>query len=220
MSEHRDYTCPKCFVYTSSEPLPIPKGVKETAIKRSVDYRQTLRPRDIYATDFFDFFENHEYSLTICPKCGQVHFWKDNTMVFPLGVKYQPPKTMPEDARKLFIEAQKVLTISPRAACVLSRVCLECIVDTAGTDVPDFKPNDPLYKKILSLNLGENMRIICDACRLTGNAGAHAGTVVFSEQDGKDIAGKLFLLIDSLTRQLLEPKAGANALLEIFGKKH
>lgn len=139
-------------------------------------------------------------------------------MVFPLGVRYQPPKTMPEDAQKLFVEAQRISTISPRAACVLSRVCLERIVDVAGADIPGFNPNDPLYKKILSLNLGDNMQKICDACRLTGNAGAHAGTVVFSEQDSKNITEKLFVLIVALTQQLLEPKAGANALLEIFGK--
>ena len=124
-------------------------------------------------------------------------------MVFPLGVRYQPPKTMPEDAQKLFVEAQRISTISPRAACVLSRVCLERIVDVAGADIPGFNPNDPLYKKILSLNLGDNMQKICDACRLTGNAGAHAGTVVFSEQDSKNITEKLFVLIVALTQQLL-----------------
>lgn len=220
MSEHRDYTCPKCFVYTSSEILPVPKVVKETAVERTVDYRRTMHPRDIEASDFFEFFEGYEYSLTICPKCGQVHFWKGSTMVFPLGVKYQPPGAMPEDAQKLFIEAQRVATISPRAACVLSRVCLERIVDIAGADIPGFNPNDQLYKKILSLNLGDNMQKVCDACRLTGNAGAHAETIIFSEHDGKDIAEKLFLLIDALTRQLLEPKAGANALLEICEKDH
>lgn len=179
-----------------------------------------MHPRDIESSDFFEFFEDYEYSLTICPKCGQVHFWKGSAMVFPLGVKYQPPKAMPEDAQKLFIEAQRVATISPRAACVLSRVCLERIVDIAGADVQGFKLSDPLYKKILSLSLGDNMQKVCDACRLTGNAGAHAETIIFSEHDSKDIAEKLFLLIDALTRQLLEPKAGANALLEMCEKGH
>lgn len=128
---------------------------------------QSLIGRYVGPDEFFEFFDDEEYLVKVCTHCGKIALWEKCKMVYPYGTSIQPSEYMPEAIAVIFNEAQSITNLSPRAACVLLRACLEkLVIQVGGT-------GDKLFHKIESLGLSPRMKRLADACRLTGNEAIH-----------------------------------------------
>lgn len=87
--------------------------------------------------------------VTSCLSCGEFSYWEDGKLAFPIRTGTLPSPDMPDNAAEVFREAQAIISLSPRAACALLRVCLEMIADWYGENqnVEGFDKSEKLYKK-------------------------------------------------------------------------
>ena len=131
-------------------------------------------------------------------------------MVYPYGTSIQPSEYMPKTIVNIFQEAQSITNLSPRAACVLLRACLEKLVVKVGGN------GDNLLKKIESLGLNPRMKKLADACRLTGNEAVHGNyyDIHISKEEAVADAWALSRFINRLTEEFFGLDADANEMIE------
>ena len=164
---------------------------------------------DIIPTDFFEFFDPDECLVKVCTHCGKITLWENRKMVYPYGTSIQPSEYMPEAIATIFNEAQSITNLSPRAACVLLRACLEKLAVKAGASGHD------LFEKIKSLNLSPRMKKLADACRLTGNEAIHGSyfDLDISNEEAVANAWALSRFINRLTEEFFGLDAEATEMI-------
>ena len=128
-------------------------------------------------------------------------------MVYPSIHGIEPHEDMPEEAKKLFTEAQGVVGKSSRAACALLRLCIEHLVDHLGGKGKN------LHDRIESLNLPPDLYEVFKACRIVGNQAAHPGIIDFEEPEGKELAFTLSGFINLIVSFLISPRIQAQKIL-------
>lgn len=95
-------------------------------------------------------------------------------MVYPSGTGVTPVDCMPENVKTVFLEAQSIGGISPRASAAMLRVALERLVNDVGGK------GSNLAGKIASLHLSPRLQKLCDICRAAGNEAVHHESFDFS----------------------------------------
>lgn len=218
MLNKTSFICPHCGVNSTYELLAIPEKYKGDYVAK-LHYRLndeiTVSPEDL-----FDFYDPNEYIVARCNNadCRKLSFWVDGKLAWPAGGGLHPSQYMPEEAKKVFEEAQSVANLSPRSACALLRVCLERIVDNIGKqgNYPDYKDKSRLYDKIKSLNLNENFQLLCDVCRCAGNENAHSGSLNLDDGETQELAQVMAIMINALVDSLIAPMIIARNLAPKF----
>ena len=72
-------------------------------------------------------------SVSLCQKCGNFAFWIGEKLVYPpLSTTSLPAEDMPTDVQEYFLEARKVVELSPRAAAALLRLALQKLMPHVG----------------------------------------------------------------------------------------
>lgn len=215
------FICPHCGINSTYDVLAIPKEYKGEYI---VKFRYVVsEEKAVVPRDLFDFYDQNEYLITRCDNadCQKLSFWVDGKLVWPAGGGLHPSQYMPEDAKKIFKEAQSVVNLSPRSACALLRVCLERVVDNIGKqgDCANYKSDDKLYNKIKSLNLNNNFQLLCDVCRRAGNENAHSGSLNLDDGETQELAQAMATMINALVDSLIAPMVIAKNLAPKFNIK-
>jgi hypothetical protein len=109
---------------------------------------------------------------------------------------------MPEDARKLYDEAASVMSLSPRSACALLRLCTEKLCDALGAKEKSYNAKATLVDKVKALKLSiltdEAVKAF-DIVRMCGNKAVHSG--FFDEGDNKEMVTFLFTCVNFIVRQ-------------------
>jgi hypothetical protein len=113
--------------------------------------------------------------VCLCPECRRLCISEIEagrwTLLYPATT---PPRTLPEtvdeDIAREFLEAAKVLPVSPKASAALSRRCLELMLTKRG------HTQSKLVDKINSAEkeVPSYLRSMMDMVRLLGNICAHA----------------------------------------------
>ena len=90
-----------------------------------------------------------EISQSVCYECQEPTYWYDDWMLYPLtGNTPAPHDDMPRNAKDLYVEAQAIVTRSPRSACALLRIAIQEICEELGQkDVRLFEAIGNLVKE-------------------------------------------------------------------------
>lgn len=185
-----------------------------------------MRPDSpISISDVAEVFPHEEAVISQCQACDGLIFWEHEEMVYPIPRGIEAAKDMPKEALKEFLEAQSIIALSPRSACVLLRVCLEKLADyvAQACGVPDYKPEAMLWEKIRLLGekrgITNDIKEICDACRDTGNEFAHKGKYGLSENDTRELAEIMSELTNSLVDLWVKPAAKVARIRQLIPAK-
>ena len=171
-------------------------------------YWTTVNARLHFADSrYSDTFSSDMIYVAQCRDCEKLSVWVEKQMVYPSIQGVEPHEDMPEDAKKLFNEAQDVIGKSPRSACALLRLCLEVIVDHLGGK------GDNLHARIESLKLPPDLYAVFKACRIAGNQAVHPGLISFDNQEGQELAFTLSGFVNLIVAFLISPRIQAQRIL-------
>lgn len=145
-----------------------------------------------------------------CEHCGQISFWVDKKMVFPLtgNVEMANPD-LPEDVLTDYNEAKNIVNISPRGAAALLRLGLQKLcghLGEKGKNINDDIAN--LVKRGLPVQLQQAL----DSVRVIGNHAVHPGQIDLN--DNPETAYALFSFVNIICDYFItQPKK----IAEVFG---
>ena len=166
-----------------------------------------------FCEDCFEFFPDYKIKIATCISCGKPVLFVNGELVWPELPSIPPSEYMPDDVRAAYMEAQAVISRSPRCACAMLRLALERLcVHLEG------KGNN-LRAKVLSLKLSPEVEKLCDACRLVGNDAVHEGILFVDDTDTYEVARTLSMFINWITERTIRSEALADELLAMAGKK-
>lgn len=136
-----------------------------------------------------------KFDVGLCHRCNNITFWNCKKMIFPLtGNAPTPNSDMPKNIKKDYLEARDIVSRSPRAACILLRLCVEKICDEQE------KNGNSLNEKIGNLvKKGLNPKITraLDIVRVIGGQAAHP--LVMQLDDDVKTASALFKIINYIS---------------------
>lgn len=139
-------------------------------------------------------YDDLNYHVGICVRCNAITIWEKKIMIFPLtGNAPLPNSDMPEKIQEIYVEARNITQSSPRAACILLRLCVEEICDDVGAKGTD------LNKKIgylVSQGLHERIQKSLDTVRVIGGQAAHPLQLIIN--DNPEIAETLFKIVNAI----------------------
>lgn len=144
-----------------------------------------------------------------CPACGGYNFWIRGEMVWPDLPSVLPSPYLPEEVREAYDEAQAVIGKSPRCACAMLRLALDRLAIHLGA-----AENQPLAKKIESLQIPEPYRPLAEACRIVGNDAVHEGALDYRSDDTYELARTLSRFVNFLSDLLIGAPAQAKEIIE------
>ncbi len=151
---------------------------------------------DVYSHQSWRSMNNSaDFHVVTCNHCLKPSIWHDGKMIFPTtGAAAIPNPDMPDNIKKDYLEARNIVVQSPRAACVLLRLCVEKI---CNEKIPS---NDDLNEKIKKLGKqGLDQKIIkaLDNVRVIGGEAIHPLTMDL--RDDKDMATSLFEMVNYIS---------------------
>lgn len=210
------FTCPNCDTLASVDWLWI---VDRLSVEITPNYRQfsvSVGSAQKVLDRLFPNVQASKISIARCSACGEPTIWVNRKLVYPVVKGVKPNEDMPEQAKQIFIESQDVLSSSPRAACMLSRLCLEELLNAVDESVKKKK----LYEKIDHVAPdGSLLKRVLTACRLTGNKFIHDGTFDSLKECSmtpEQIASALAAFINIATDQLISIPKKADSLADVF----
>lgn len=146
--------------------------------------------------------------LSECFNCGKFAVWVHGSLVFPAVRQGQNPnQDLPAGVLKHYEEARSILDLSPRGAAALLRLCVQLLckhLGEKGKNIDDDIAN--LVAKGLNLLVQQSL----DVVRVIGNEAVHPGVIDLN--DNKDIAIKLFGLINAIADQMITHPKNVAAL--------
>lgn len=142
-----------------------------------------------------------------CVACSEFSIFlasdNEELQLFPYSLTDipQPNVDMPEDIKKIYLEAATVLKDSPRASAALSRLAIDHLT-------LKFSNKNNLNSRIadmVSKGLSPMVQQALDAVRVIGNNAVHPGTIDLS--DDSKLALSLLELVNLIVdKQISEPK--------------
>lgn len=194
----KSFTCPICGTLASME-------WDEILIMYDGDNRY-----------YFDKAENTCGSgilrISTCNACEGYHVWFRDDMILPICSEIElPNENMPEDVKKIYIEARDVFDKSPKSSCALLRLGIQKLCDNL------VEGNENLNDKIGRLvrnGLNEKVQRALDIIRVIGNNAVHPGQI--SVEDNTEIAKALFKLMNIIVDQMITQVNEINDLYSIL----
>lgn len=140
--------------------------------------------------------------VAVCQNCDKIIIWIDDEYVYPEMVATEPNADMPDSVKSLYNEAALIYNKSPRAACALLRLAVECFCNELG----ETGAIDKMIGNLVQKGLPTSVQKALDAVRVIGNKAVHPGQIAF-DVDDKATAETLMKLLNIITERLIsEPK--------------
>lgn len=143
-------------------------------------------------------------SLSTCQLCDKYSVWVGEEMIYPKKILVDDPNyDLPDDIKKDYLEAAKIISDSPRGAAALLRLATKKLID-------HIKPGgESLFIKIGKLvkeeGLNEKLQKSLDVVRVVGNNAVHPGQI--NSKDNAEVVLKLFKIINFIADKMItEPK--------------
>lgn len=213
------FTCPNCQTLSSMQWLWIIDGISERITPNFRNYEISRGSSISFLADHFPKVSPLKIAMARCNCCEEVTIWVNGKMVYPDTAGVKPNEDMPEPAKQIFIEAQDVLSKSPRAACILSRLCLEELLNAVNPEVTKKRLCDKIN---IVAPEGSVLKTLLDACRLSGNEFVHDGTfesLKNSDLTPEQVAQALSAFINLATEQLVSIPKKAEQFRDMFSPK-
>lgn len=155
-----------------------------------------------------DYTEVKEFKISLCFSCEKIGLWQGSSvpkLVYPELVEGSLPDPNPdldEDIQSDFIEARKIVHISPRGATAILRLCLQKLCIQLGQKGKNINEDiAALVKKGLSPKIQQALDIV----RVIGNNAVHPGEIDL--KDDSQTALTLLSLINLIAEVMIsQPK--------------
>lgn len=140
--------------------------------------------------------------IAVCYSCQKKIIWVEEQYIYPEMQYLQPCDDMPNSVKGLYNEASLIYNKSPRAACALLRLAVECLCNELG----ETGKIDTMIGNLVKKGLPSIVQKALDAVRVIGNKAVHPGQIAF-DVDDKFTAETLMKLLNIITERLItEPK--------------
>ncbi|WP_226619741.1 DUF4145 domain-containing protein [Cytobacillus firmus] len=216
----RSFSCPRCGVYCPQKLYIInyaQNGISKTLIAFEEDAKnyRSIRFREEPGKPRKENIRDWDFYVTICSECEKYAIWENQKMLFPVKTDLpDPADDMPENIKKIYIEAAQVFKHSPRSSSALLRLAIETLIP----QLPDYQ----ITKKRLVDMIGElvaqgipaHIQKALDSIRLYGNQGIHTAEIV--EEDNGEIGTFLFALINRIVKELISDKKAIDEFYNSF----
>ena len=148
-----------------------------------------------------EFFELGDIEISYCARCLSGLLWLKGEILYPHMFTASPcNEDLPDDVKKIYLEAGAIAGQSPRAACALLRLAVEMLLKHLGETGSINESIKNLVKKGLDPRVQQSLDIV----RITGNNAVHAGNIAFD--DATDVHD-LFNLINVIAEIMItQPK--------------
>lgn len=148
--------------------------------------------------------------LSHCYNCRNVAVWLHDRLIYPpTRVGIDPNDDLDADIKRDFEEARLILDQSPRGAAALLRLALQKLCKQLGESGKNI---DHDIASLVGKGLNPTIQKALDVVRVIGNEAVHPGTLDL--RDDRDIALKLFGLINSIAQQMITHPKEVDALYE------
>lgn len=142
-----------------------------------------------------------------CQHCRELHLWlqvasDQFTHIYPpASLAPRPHADTPESIRRYYEEAAQVISLSPRAAAALLRLCIQHLIHEVLEESCGINEG---IKRLVQRGLPAQLQQAFDIVRVTGNDAVHPGQI---DTDSQDVALELFNLVNILIEKAIaEPK--------------
>ena len=237
-TNERAFNCPHCQAYTSQTwfefyatqikgdrqlPPSFEPGRAEE-FRAETDIKQELKDRLIEHFEKMDsglvFLERlgdaaylsaqvHNLHASQCFVCGKFAIWIHGTLVFPAASKAIPNEDLPEDIRRDFGEAARIVNESPRGAAALLRLAIQKLCKHLGGKGDRI---DEDIGQLVAAGLSPTVQKALDAVRVIGNHAVHPGRLDL--KDDVDTANSLFRLVNLIAEQMITNPRHVNEMYQ------
>lgn len=189
------FTCPYCDVtatqkwYGNERAVEAHRVFDDEANEESVQFFGSVLHEETIS----------EWLFSRCESCKQIAVWHNDEMIHPFSCPVDEPNAdMPESIKNRYIEASKVVALSPVSAAALLRLALQLLLK----EVLQNESSESIYADIQKLKtrpIDSNLVRAFDIIRISGNESVHPGTLDLNEN--KDDAYYLFDLLNMICDQ-------------------
>ncbi|NHI91375.1 MAG: DUF4145 domain-containing protein [Candidatus Lokiarchaeota archaeon] len=141
--------------------------------------------------------------VSVCYSCRKHSLWIKEKLIYPnLSIAPYPNEDMPDDVKEDFLEARKVVQLSPRSASALLRLCVQKLMLHLGESGKNINEDiASLVREGLSVTIQQAL----DVLRVIGNESVHPGQL--DMRDNQDVALKLFNALNLIIQdRITQPK--------------
>lgn len=149
------------------------------------------------------FSGTQDFLMSICARCRNYAFWRDELMIYPISsIAPLPVENIPEDVKIDFLEARDIVNASPRAAAALLRLALQKLMAHLGEKGKIL--NDDIAN-LVKKGLPPRIQKALDVVRVIGNNAVHPGMI--NLKDDTETAIALFELLNMIVDVMItQPK--------------
>jgi hypothetical protein len=162
--------------------------------------------RQSWADCYYTLWQNRhetEISISRCAHCNNVAYWNEQRMLIPsVGTIELPATDMPDNCKKIFLEARDVAAVSPKGAAALLRLCLQQLMIEFGQSGKNINTD---IAELVKIGLPILIQQSLDICRVIGNNAVHPGEI--NLDDSPEISHSLFKFINLIVHdRITRPK--------------
>lgn len=167
-------------------------------------------------TGYRQDFKDNNIRVAHCDHCNQPSLWIDNKMYSPeTGNAPFPNPEMPENVKKIYLEAASITTKSPKGAAALLRLSIQLLCKELGEKGENIN-ND--IKELVKKGLPPIVQQSLDIVRVTGNDAVHPGQI---DTDDINVVNRLFELTNVIVEYMIALPNKVSGIYETLpeGKK-
>ena len=157
----------------------------------------------VMSEKFRDLSHIHNMFVSQCFSCKALSIWVEDELVYPQRGEAPPANPdLPEDIRRDYDEASRILNLSPRGAAALIRLAIQKLCKELGKSGKNIN-ND--IGALVAEGLDSRVQKALDAVRVIGNNAVHPGQLDLRDDraTSESLFGLLNLIVDKM---ISEPK--------------
>ncbi len=159
--------------------------------------------------------QDNNFKISRCSSCGLFAIWVDGRMVYPLASTAPHANTdLPDDIKADFDEARNIVSLSPRGAAALLRLCIQKICKHLGAKGRDI--NDDIGT-LVGKGLNPQIQQALDIVRVVGNECVHPG--LMDLKDDVETANHLFGLVNLIVEDLISRPKHVSEMFDALPEK-
>ena len=144
-----------------------------------------------------EFFS--EWLFSKCENCKEIAVWHKDEMIHPFSCPVdEPNQDMPETIKDRYIEAARIVALSPVSAAALLRLALQLLLKEVLQEESSGKIFEDI-RKLKNRPIDSSLIRALDIIRISGNESVHPG--VLNLNANKDDALYLFDLLNMICDQ-------------------
>jgi len=179
------------------------KNIPEQAKTGLIDYFQKILRGLVFLRNNeqgkYVYADVHNLNLSKCFNCGEISVWIHDRLVFPAPMQGPAPNPdLPDEVRRDYDEAGRILTLSPRGSAALLRLAIQKLCTALGEKG---KSIDEDIASLVKKGLSPVVQKALDSVRVIGNEAVHPG--ILDLRDDVDTATRLFELVNIIAEQMI-----------------